>query len=216
MKTKIICMLLLISMISCALVSCIDKNNVASTIEISEDGYWVINGEKSDVKAKAEDASIEEKEFVVGEEILFVNGEEFPISSYESYSKYDDENGTGQYIEIEEIEDYRISAKMVASEELKLGDQTNWPYKGRYLFSYKYRMFVTGYCSPERAGEKFNYTLQFRTAPYNGIDYMPTANYESSTIGEDGYFEFSVDVYMPDMVTEVIPTRLSTSYELTK
>jgi hypothetical protein len=214
MKTKIICMLLLISMISCALVSCIDKNNVASTIEISEDGYWVINGEKSDVKAKAEVASIEEKEFVVGEEILFVNGEEFPISSYEVKYFRDDE--TFEITESETIIDYRITAKMVAVEEFKLDDQSNWPYKGRYLFSYKYRLFVTGYCSPERAGEKFNYTLQFRTAPYNGVDYMPTANYESSTIGEDGYFEFSVDVYMPDMVTEVIPTRLSTSYELTK
>ena len=98
---------------------------------------------------------------------------------------------------------------MVAMEEYSLDDSSNWPHPEEYIFSYRYRIYVKGYCDPKHVGETFNYTLNFRTVPFNGVQYHPTANYESTTVGEDGYFEFSVDVYMPDVVTDVLPLRLA-------
>ena len=98
---------------------------------------------------------------------------------------------------------------MVAMEEYSLDDSSNWPHPEEYIFSYRYRIYGKGYCDPKHVGETFNYTLNFRTVPFNGVQYHPTANYESTTVGEDGYFEFSVDVYMPDVVTDVLPLRLA-------
>ena len=47
---KILCISLLLLALVLSLVAC----KSAPTIEISEDGYWVINGEKTDVQAKGE------------------------------------------------------------------------------------------------------------------------------------------------------------------
>ena len=47
---KILCMLALIVALVCVVASC----NKSPEITISEDGYWVINGEKTDVKAQGE------------------------------------------------------------------------------------------------------------------------------------------------------------------
>lgn len=138
-----------------------------------------------------------EKVFVVGEEILFEEGKEFNLP----YNTFIWGEGTI-------TEQCKITAKMVAMEEYTLEDSSNWPYQDQYLFSYRYRIYVKGYCSVEHAGEQINHTLNFRTSPYNGVNYHPTANYESTIIDENGYFEFSVDVYMPDVVTKVIPIEL--------
>lgn len=56
---KILCTLALMLAIVCMLASCniqigTPSEPTAPTIEISEDGYWVINGEKTDVKAQGE------------------------------------------------------------------------------------------------------------------------------------------------------------------
>ena len=48
---KLLCIIALLLTLSLALVSCGGED---PTIEISEDGYWVINGEKTDVLAKGE------------------------------------------------------------------------------------------------------------------------------------------------------------------
>ena len=174
MVRKFICILLSIVLLTCVLSSCQgelglqgekgDKgeDGISPTIEISDDGYWVINGVKTDVLATPK-----QKEFVIGEEILFEDGKEFTLHF-----------------------SYKITAKMVAMEEYSLDDSSNWPYPEQYTFSYRYRIYVKGYCDPEHVGETFNYTLSFRTVPYNGVTYRPTANYESTTVGEDGYFEF--------------------------
>jgi hypothetical protein len=69
-------------------------------------------------------------------------------------------------------------------------------------------VYVTGYAPVEDAGSDFKYTLRFRTDPYNGVNYWPSANYESTTVGADGYFEFSVDVYTHDIVTKVHPVDM--------
>ena len=175
------------------------KDGVTPTIEISDDGFWVINGEKTDVPATEKS-----KKFVVGEEILFENGEEF--TAFSSY--YSNSNSERIYVP------YTItSAKLVAVEKIPLDDPNKWGNDIRYLFSYKYRLYVTGYAPVESAGAKFNYTLLFRTDPYNGVNYMPEKNYESTTVGEDGYFEFSVDVYLPDIVTKVYPLSLEYKYK---
>ena len=50
---KIITILALILVLIFALTAC-GKDGLTPTIEISEDGYWVINGEKTDVKAEAD------------------------------------------------------------------------------------------------------------------------------------------------------------------
>ena len=202
MVRKLICILLSIVLLTCVLSSCQgeqgpqgeqglqgekgDKGEDGNspTIEISDDGYWIINGVKTDVLATPK-----QKEFVIGEEILFEDGKEFTLPF--SYT-----------------EQVKITAKMVAIEECSLDDSSNWLYPDRYSFSYRYRIYVAGYCDAEHAGETFNYTLEFRTVPYNGVTYHPTANYESTTVGEDGFFEFSVDVYMPDAVTKVLPVSL--------
>ena len=47
---KLLCLIALLLALVLALTSC----GVTPTIEISEDGYWVINGEKTDVLAKGE------------------------------------------------------------------------------------------------------------------------------------------------------------------
>ena len=194
MVRKFICILLSIVLLTCVLSSCQgeqgpqgdkDEDDISPTIEISDDGYWVINGVKTDVLATPK-----QKEFVIGEEILFEDGKEFTLPF--SYT-----------------EQVKITAKMVAMEECSLDDSSNWLYPDRYLFSYRYRIYVAGYCDAEHAGETFNYTLEFRTVPFNGVNYCPFANYESTTVGEDGYFEFSVDVYMHDVVTDVLPVRLT-------
>ena len=213
MFKKLVSMFLCLLLLSCILVSCEgpqgevgpqgekgDKgdNGITPTIEISEDGYWVINGEKTTVLA-----TVKEKEFVVGEEILFENGEEFTLPSYYWYE------GDG-LVSWGVLEQCKIKAKMVAVEEFSLNDSSKWPYPEQYRFSYKYRIYVTGYCPLEHAGETCNYNLSFRTSPYNGANYKPTANYESTIISDDGYFEFSVDVYMPDVVSKVIPINLGT------
>ena len=49
---KILCILALMISLVCMLAAC--KNDQSPTISISEDGYWVIDGEKTDVKAKGE------------------------------------------------------------------------------------------------------------------------------------------------------------------
>lgn len=49
--TKILALILCIVLLSVCLVSC----NDTPTIEISDDGYWVINGEKTNVKAEGAD-----------------------------------------------------------------------------------------------------------------------------------------------------------------
>ncbi len=51
---KLICFLLLICALTLALSSCDFDLGLMPSIEISEDGYWVINGEKTDVKAEGE------------------------------------------------------------------------------------------------------------------------------------------------------------------
>ena len=50
---KIITILALILVLIFALTAC-GKDGLTPTIEISDDGYWVINGEKTDVKAEAD------------------------------------------------------------------------------------------------------------------------------------------------------------------
>ena len=147
------------------------------------------------------------KKFVVGEEILFNEGKPFTLVRYVSKYGYDE---NWNYVLLEEKnEQFTItSAKLVAMEELSLDDSSNWPIKDKYLFSYRYRMYVTGYAPIEYAGEGFIYTLRFRTVPYNGVEYYPIYNRESSVVGNDGYFEYSVDVYMPDVVTRVLPVDI--------
>ena len=147
-----------------------------------------------------------EKTFVKGEEILFADGEPFelPASSYI--------RGEGTTIETFTI----TSAQMVAEEEFTLDNPEAWLYPEQYLFSYRYRIYVTGYAPIAHAGEVFHYTLRFRTVPYNGVEYLPTKNYKSETVKEDGYFEFSVDVYMPDIIEKVQPTRLTNDFVWTQ
>ena len=202
MKNKIICIFLVLSTLICMLSSCVveqqpkenddaaftsDKDITSDSKE--SDGANSVDDESDFSDSKESDEAV----FVIGEEILFANGEEFLLPV----------NYTSDYYKV-------TSAKMVAMEEYTLDDPESWPYKDQYIFSYRYRIYVTGYCSTEQAGNKFGYTMRFRTAPYNGVEYLPRVNYESSIIREDGYFEFSVDVFMPDMVTKVIPTRFDT------
>ena len=143
------------------------------------------------------DNTQQEHKFYVGQVILFENGKEFnlPINTYVF--------GEGTI-----TEQCKITAKMVAMEEYTLDDSSNWPYQDQYLFSYRYRIYVKGNCPTKYAGQIFNHTLRFRTSPYNGVNYYPRANYVSTPVDENGYFEFSVDVYMPDVVTKVIPIGL--------
>lgn len=63
MLKKFLCALLLISSLTFVLVSCQGEpgpqgekgvDGATPTIEISDDGYWIINGEKTDVSAKGE------------------------------------------------------------------------------------------------------------------------------------------------------------------
>ena len=172
------------------------KDGITPTIEISDDGYLIINGEKNDV------CFVEKsKEFVVGEEIVFGGGEQFTINHI--YYKYD---YTGYMVGTVSDPHKITSAKLVAVEEIPLADSSKWPSKV-YDCSYKYRLYVTGYAPKTKAGKQFNQILVFRTDPYTTI-YAPRSNYESSTIGKDGYFEFSVDVYTTDIVTKVVPERL--------
>ena len=212
MVRKFICILLSIVLLTCVLSSCQGEqgpqgeqgekgaDGISPTIEISEDGYWVINGVKTDVLATSK-----QKEFVIGEEILFEEGKEFTLMAYDYFWKVDDEYD--EYVEI--IEPCKITAKLVAKEEYSLDAPSDWPYPGEYDYSYRYRLYVKGYyCDAEHTGETFNYTMSFRTVPYNGVDYRPSVNYESTTVGEDGYFEFSVDVYTKDVVTDVLPVSL--------
>ena len=51
MKKRLI---LIISFLLASLLVLASCSNNTPTIEISEDGYWVINGEKTDVKASGE------------------------------------------------------------------------------------------------------------------------------------------------------------------
>ena len=55
---KLISIILLLSFLICILASCA----VSPNVEISEDGYWIINGEKTNVKAEGARAT---KEFPV-------------------------------------------------------------------------------------------------------------------------------------------------------
>ena len=184
---KVVAILLALVLCSLLFVSC-GKDGVTPTIEISEDGYWVINGEKTDVSAVARP-----KEFVVGEELLLNDGEPFsiPIADTKEWC-------TG------------VIAKLVAVKEIPLDDPEAWPYPNDYARSYKYRLYVSGYCPVENAGKECTYRLAVRFSPSLGGTYSPNRsdNYQSTTIGEDGYFEFSVDLYLPDAVTKVIPTRM--------
>ena len=175
------------------------KDGVTPTIEISDDGYWVINGEKTDVSAVTKS-----KGFVVGEEILFENGKEF--TAHYISSKYVD--GIWETI----VTPYKItSAKLVAVEEIPLDDPSKWADNAKYDFSYKYRLYVAGYAPVESAGQKFQLSLCFRTNPYSA-HYSPRLNYESTIVGEDGYFEFSVDVYTYDILTKVHPVQMTVPY----
>ena len=140
----------------------------------------------------------QEKGFVIGEEILFENGRSFELPGIAYVS------GEGNVVDTFTI----TKAKMVAQEEYKIDDRDNWPYSDQFLFSYRYRIFVTGYAPEKCIGKEFDYTLRFRTCPFNGVEYLPSANYEAKEVGPDGSFEFSVDVYMPDPVEKVIPVRL--------
>ena len=162
------------------------KDGITPTIEISDDGYWVINGEKTDVSAVAKP-----KEFVVGEEVLLNDGKEFsiPIANTNEWC-------TG------------VTAKLVAVEEIPLDSPEAWVDKDGYSHSYKYRLYVSGYGPVKNAGKECTYTLAFRLSPITGAVYVPRTGYKTTTIGEDGYFEFSIDFYSPDVVTKVIPVRM--------
>ena len=175
------------------------KDGVTPTIEISDDGYWVINGEKTGAVATAKP-----KEFVVGEEILFEDGEPFTVF----YRYYTNISTTREEV----IEPYTItSAKLVAVEEIPLDDPSKWADNANYDFSYKYRLYVAGYAPVEDAGQKFQLSLCFRTNPYSA-HYGPSINYESTIVGEDGYFEFSVDVYTYDILTKIHPVKMTFVY----
>ena len=184
------------SLVSCGKDAKDGKDGVTPTIEISDDGYWVINGEKTDVSAVAKP-----KKFVVGEEIYFANGEEFTV-----YGIVD--------VLLNDVSIYTItSAKLVAVEEIPLNDPSKWAYQYQYIFSYKYRMYVTGYAPIEQAGSKFEHVLRYRTGTSSGIDvfdfYADWNTYESTIVGEDGYFEYSVDVHSPCILTNVYPVNMS-------
>ena len=148
------------------------------------------------------------KIFIVGEEILFENGKEFTV--------YHQFNGGLVYDPIKDAYIMKTvlkpctitSAKLVAVEKIPLDDPSKWGSDYGYYYSYKYCMYVTGYAPELEVGTEFNLTLQFRTDPYDGNVYRPSKNYESTVVGEDGYFEFSVDVYTPDIVTKVHPVNL--------
>ena len=133
------------------------------------------------------------KEFVIGEELLLNDGEEFSIPIADT-----DEWCTG------------VTAKLVAVEEIPLDNPDAWSNKNDYLDSYKYRLYVSGYCPIKNAGKECTYRLSVRFSPHLGSSYIAQDNYRSTTIGEDGYFEFSTDLYLPDAVTKVIPTRMYT------
>lgn len=195
---KILCVFFAIS-VSSLFLGCSSRANNKSVYEIYKQAHPDYIGSEEEWLDDLINGCLatDEKKFIVGEEIFFEDGKEFnlPLNTYIF--------GTGTI-----TEQCRITAKMVAMEEYTLEDSTNWPYEDQYTFSYRYRIYVKGYCSKDHAGETISHTLTFRTSPYNGVTYLSTANYEGTIISDDGYFEFSVDVYMPDIITKVIPVSL--------
>ena len=170
-------------------------------IEISQDGYWVINGIKTNVSAIAQ-----KKEFVVGEEISFKNGEEFTLYT-ERYYDY----STGSFVEEEE---FKITyAKIVAAEESNYSKETDWPVSA-YDYSYKYTIYAKGYCPEKYAGKQFDKTILFRSFAESHTRYAPCINYIPSIVAEDGYFEFTVDVYVRTQITEAVAIGITDWHEV--
>lgn len=203
LKKRIGILLFALSLIF-AFVSCSAKQNnpgeqgadgVTPTITISEDGYWVINGQKTNTLA-----TVKEKEFVVGEEILFEEGKEFSLFF-------------GKHTAPQSIagKQCKVTAKIVAKEEYTLDNPSAWPYPNEFRVSYRYRLHVKGYCPKELAGQTFNYTMSLRFSSYGGATYTPIHNHESTIVGADGYFEFSADVYTSDILTDIVPVDFTTS-----
>ena len=179
MLKKFICIVLVFSSLVCVLSSC--ETTTSNGEEISS-GETTVSDDK---------------------EIFFNNGKEIKLQGeyLRSVTQY------GETIKVLCADEYKITAKLVLIKELLFKVPGDSPDSDMYVSLYQYRLYVEGYCSPLRAGEKFKDSLVFRMPPATR-DYFPTANYSSSTIQENGYFEFSADIEVPSKITHVLPVEM--------